>query len=187
MKKVISFIIAIITLGPVLGGCAEHKKQNETSNSYVDYHLVEMGKYARIVKVNHPRYTHRVYFLNEYKSWPKSEHLVGPGSNLDFIQELVFAGRDRSNTYWFIKKGPERDTLLYHPWFNTTIEFQSGMFPARLLFDKEEVEINSLFNSDTGTFNELFYGFFLDFYHGHIYLRPLGNLTVLEIDRKGKL
>ena len=190
MKRIISVIITFITIGLVplsFSGCSECKRNNDTSVSFVDYHLVEMGKYARVVKLNHPKYTHRVYFSDDGDKWPIDEHLVGPYSHYDFIQEKVFAGRDRSNTYWFVKKGAVHDTLLYHPWFNTAIEFQSGLFPARLLFSKEEVEIHHLLYDDASVFDSLYYGFFLDFYQGHIYLRPLGNLTLLETERQGEI
>lgn len=188
MKRNISFIIAFFTIGLVLlffSKCTGFKRNNDSSDSFVDYHLVEMGKYARVVKLNHPNYSHRVYFSDDRDRWPINESVIGPCSHYDYIQERVFAGRDRSNTFWFVKKGAVHDTLLYRPWFNTAIEFQSGLFPTKLLFSKEDVEINTLLSSDTSVFNNSYYGFYLDFYQGHIYLKSLGCLTIIEIERRG--
>ena len=95
MKRIISVIITFITIGLVplsFSGCSECKRNNDTSVSFVDYHLVEMGKYARVVKLNHPKYTHRVYFSDDGDKWPIDEHLVGPYSHYDFIHYSITPG-----------------------------------------------------------------------------------------------
>ena len=187
------FVIAFISIG-ILGILLPFLPKNldfikcpksaDSSDSFVVYHLVDLGKYVKVVELKQSHFSHRVFFTDEIITRSTDESVVDAFSKFDYIQEKVFAGRDRANTYWFIKKGEVSDTLLYHPEYNTSIEFQTGLFPARLLYDKEYIEINHLLCKNPKSFNSTYYGFFLDLYDGHIYLRPLGGQTITELERK---
>lgn len=157
----------------------------EGQDSYVDYYMVELDLYVRITRTNpkYSYYNHRVFFSKSVEDLPTTESIVCILSKYDYIEENVQFGRDREDYFWIIKKGVGNDTLLFHPQPNVGIEFQSGSFPTRLAFDKEYSDISLLFIDNPIAFNELYFGFFLSTYQGHLFLKSMGELTIKEIDR----